>query len=417
MKKRNIGIVTPWFERGAANVSIQYIKMLEQEFNVYIYGRTISSSLSDQLKQYKLTPALRLPYRTRDKTSFNHLNKWINKHSIEIILFNEQHSWDIIANIRQKRNDIIIGAYVDYYTEETVPFFEAYDFLLCNTKRHFSVFHNHPQSFYIPWGTDLSVFKDIDISVKGNSAPIFFHSAGFNPIRKGTFNLIKAFYEIKNPHIKLIIHSQIPLEKYTSISHMLKTDKRIEIIHKTVPPPGLYYKGDVYVYPTELEGIGLTIIEALASGLPVITTNNPPMNEFITNDIGKLIEVEKLIARADGYYWPKAIININNLQEQMQYYIDNFNTLHKIKQTVYQYAHKHFNWAENAKELPFIFKSLKKTNISENLLKQIYAFEKQKSGCGIKLFHTILSCSPIPEKIKHFIYNNILEYRWKKRIR
>ena len=72
----------------------------------------------------------------------------------------------------------------------------------------------------------------------------------------------------------------------------MNPDPRIEFIEKTVSAPGLYFRGDVYLYPTRLEGIGLTICEALASGLPVITTNDAPMNEFVIDgETGYLVDV------------------------------------------------------------------------------------------------------------------------------
>ena len=35
---------------------------------------------------------------------------------------------------------------------------------------------------------------------------------------------------------------------------------------------GLFSTGDVYVYPTIKEGVGLTITEAMCTGMPVVTT-------------------------------------------------------------------------------------------------------------------------------------------------
>ena len=55
----------------------------------------------------------------------------------------------------------------------------------------------------------------------------------------------------------------------------------LKIYEKTLPAPGLYHLGDVYVYPSRLDGVGLTVGEALACGLPVITTENGPMDEFV----------------------------------------------------------------------------------------------------------------------------------------
>jgi glycosyltransferase involved in cell wall biosynthesis len=50
------------------------------------------------------------------------------------------------------------------------------------------------------------------------------------------------------------------------------------------PPPTdnarLYDEGDVCVQPSHWEGLGLQLLECQAAGLPLVTTDAPPMNEF-----------------------------------------------------------------------------------------------------------------------------------------
>ena len=77
--------------------------------------------------------------------------------SLEVVFFNEQHQWRPVLLCNEV--GVWTGAYIDYYTRETVPFFLCYDFLICNTKRHYSVFEWHPQAFYVPWGTDTDLYK------------------------------------------------------------------------------------------------------------------------------------------------------------------------------------------------------------------------------------------------------------------
>src|SRR5262249_11062587 len=42
----------------------------------------------------------------------------------------------------------------------------------------------------------------------------------------------------------------------------------------------LYIDGDVCVQPSHWEGIGLQLLECQAAGLPLVTTDAPPMNEY-----------------------------------------------------------------------------------------------------------------------------------------
>lgn len=49
--------------------------------------------------------------------------------------------------------------------------------------------------------------------------------------------------------------------------------------------PILYRCADVFVFPSVKEGWGLVLLEAIASGLPIITSNIPPFTEFLNNDL------------------------------------------------------------------------------------------------------------------------------------
>ena len=107
------------------------------------------------------------------------------------------------------------GSYVDYYTKETVESFGIYDFLVCNTKRHESVFKWHNQCFYIPWGTDTSLFTD---KYREPSDVLrFLTSVGMNPDRKGLDLTVKAFIDFTNENkaeVQLIIHSQSDVNEF-----------------------------------------------------------------------------------------------------------------------------------------------------------------------------------------------------------
>jgi 1,2-diacylglycerol 3-alpha-glucosyltransferase len=358
----NIGIVTAWFERGAAYVSRSYLEALSKEHNVYIYARGGEKYATDD-------PRWDLPNVTWEKKipnmpmvtfiNWKDFKKWLVTNSIEIIFFNEQRSWDIVRKLRNSK--YLLGSYVDYYTKKSVPFFKFYDFLICNTKRHYEVFQDFGQTFFIPWGTDLELCKPKE-RVGESECVTFFHSAGMGGVnlRKGTDILVKAFQSVSGK-ARLIIHSQAVIEKFSSVMDIISTDNRIEFIQGTVPLPGLYYRGDVYVYPSRLEGIGLSIVEALACGLPVITTDNPPMNEFVKhNQTGYLVGVEKFQNRDDDYYWPESICSEMMLVEAMQFYVDNPHKI--IEQSLYarQYALKHFNWNKNSAELVHLFYSIKR---------------------------------------------------------
>jgi len=381
----NIGIVTTWFERGAAYVSKQYMELLEDSNNVFIYARGGEAFAKDSSEWNKgnVTWGKEYSYTTRAVMHISHFKKWIADNEIEAILFNEQHEW--LPVLAAEETGVLIGSYIDYYKEETVPLFGVYDFLICNTKRHYSVFKDFHQTAYVPWGTDIDLFKP-QSKTTNDSQLVFFHSAGMNPLRKGTDFIIKAAKELQKEHFKLIIHTQANLKEFfpklaTTIDELISS-KTLEIIDKTVSAPGLYYLGDVYIYPTRLEGIGLTVPEALSCGLPVITTDQAPMNEFVKHGInGRLIAVAKEETRSDNYYWKQSIISLESLVEQMAYYISNATKKEQLKTAARSYATTNLNWANNQNKLDDFFKGLKKIDNAkkEGAIQKIKEFDRSKS--------------------------------------
>lgn len=380
----HIGIVTTWFERGAAIVSRAYMDVLSAEHDVHIYARGGERFARDSTKWNlpNVTWGRRLRGHLNTRVDSGHLQRWLKGNHIDIVLFNEQHSWDIILDLRRSC-DVLLGAYIDYYTPRTVPFFNLYDFLLCNTRRHFHVFRDHPQTLYIPWGTDLNLFRP---RAKENQGVVFFHSSGMSPDRKGTDVLIAVFRRIPG-NCQLIIHLQPNRDHYAVLKRLAGDDPRIRLIEAEVGAPGLYHLGDVYVYPTLLEGIGLTIAEALASGLPVITTNEAPMNEFIIDGYnGKLVDIMRREPRWDGYYWPMARSSEEDLQKAMQFFMDRPESLPWFQAKARESAEILFNWKHNSRHLSPTLQRIKslRGSLDPDLIRAVGEYEAQKS----KIVHT-----------------------------
>lgn len=374
----NIGFVSTWFERGAAYVTKAYINAVNDKHNIFVYARGgESNAIGD--------PNWDLPYVTwglnlrGTKINRRHFSNWVKQNNIDTLFFNEQRDYDILIFLKKNFPKIKLGAYIDYYKEDEIDKFELYDFLICNTKRHYSVFKDHPQCFYVPWGTDIDVFKPQNTE---KNQVTFFHSVGMS-LRKGTDVLLKTFIEKKlYKESKLIIHTQINLEKHFGYAKEELHKYNIEVIEKSVGAPGLYHLGDVYVYPTTLDGLGLTLYEALACGLPVITTNNPPMNEVVKKEVGYLVDIEKIYSRSDGYYWPLSICSGESLAAGMMYYVDRKGELEKLKNGARNYAIQNWNWSTRCDEVNEIFE---KTKILNNSIDIDFYKKKNKKNKIINL--------------------------------
>lgn len=373
-----IGIVTTWFERGAAYVSRAYMETLQSWHEVFIYARGGEKyAIGDP--QWDLPNVTWAP---KPKANEWHLHvdwkpfrQWLANHAIELVIFNEQHDWRIILDCA-KRLTIPFGAYVDYYTTDTWKFFWLYDFLICNTKRHYGLFHEHPQCLHIPWGTQPDIFSPREELVSPGVVT-FFHSAGYGKggWRKGTDLALKAFAKVKGD-CRLVLHSQAPQDHYNSLAAEL-ADPRVTFIKETVPLPGLYHLGDVYVYPSRLDGIGLSLPEALAAGLPVITTNAPPMNEFVKGrPVGMLVAVDSYRRRGDGYYWPESYCEFDALVAAMQWIADNPNDIPAMKKAAREHACQHLDWHQNSQTLAAWMCEMRHLSKQPSLLWQVALYER-----------------------------------------
>lgn len=368
-----IGIVTTWFERGAAYVSKIYKELLEKEgHQVLIFARggdSKMSAISEIWNEKYVTRSTRYIDTTIERRK---IFTWIQNNNLDAILFNEQQDFRGVIAVKKKYPNVIIGAYVDYYTEYTRKWFDIYDFLICNTKRHVQAMGEHVQKFYIKWGTDINLYRP---KYEKHEQITFFHSVGMS-IRKGTDILIDAFVDGKlYEHSKLIIHTQIPIEKnYCKYSREDLFKYNIEIIEKTVTAPGLYHKGDIYVYPTRLEGLGLTMYEALACGMPIIVTNFPPMNEFGSLDVVKYVDVGDYYCRGDAYYYPMAICDKESLVSAMQWFIDNKEQLNDLKLRARKYAIEHYDISDRSADISDIFINAKTKPLNPAIVKEIKWF-------------------------------------------
>lgn len=393
-----IGIVTKWFERGAAYVSKIYANALSaQGHEVFIYsrgGENTDIKETDKWKDGKVTVD-----DTYNGSRINNIifYRWIKRYNLDVVFFNEQNDMRIVVDLKEKYPSIKIGAYVDYYTENTRIWFNMFDFVICNTKRHMQAMEGHPQKYYISWGTDINLYKPTDERHEGI---VFFHSAGMST-RKGTDILVNAYIHSKfYKRSKLIIHTQLPIKQVSGYTKEELAEYNIEIIEKTVTAPGLYYLGDIYVYPTRLDGLGLTMYEAVASGMPVITTDFPPMNEAIKIEFGKLVKVKDFYCRADAYYYPMAICDENDLIECMRWYIDNPNEINRQKYNARKYAENNFDIFSKSKDIAEVFENSTVRNVDKTLCKKIRNYYRLRY---FGLYHFINSYKKT-SKILHKIH-------------
>lgn len=73
---------------------------------------------------------------------------------------------------------------------------------------------------------------------------------------------------------------EIPILVYSQSSKLPSMPANVEARFEASNPEDLYREGDVSIQPSRWEGLGLQLLEAQACGLPLVTTDGLPMNEY-----------------------------------------------------------------------------------------------------------------------------------------
>lgn len=219
----------------------------------------------------------------------------------------------------------------------------------------------------VPHGVNHDLFKPV-ITPKKETDGIFRFIA--NKGWRDTFNdrggmqyLFKAFAEEFKPEEKVELIAKIntcycgPDWDLGNEMNKLKLPPcaSIKIItdnwdYKQIPD--LYKTGDVFVSPTMAEGFSLPCAEAMAMGLPVITTNFGGQTDFVTKDNGWLIDYELKEVTTDIFYeginW--AMPDIAHLRKLMRWAYEHPEDVKKKgKQAIKDIAS--YTWESSARKL------------------------------------------------------------------
>lgn len=153
------------------------------------------------------------------------------------------------------------------------------------------VFNGVDNQRFTPISNGTEAELALRLGVTGH--PRLLTVGGLEP-RKNSLGLLRAFAHLRrtHPQAQLIIAGGATLfdyQPYRQACFELMAELGLGIGEAVLLPgvvgeadlPALYRLADSFVFPSLQEGWGLVVLEAMASGLPVVTANQPPFTEFL----------------------------------------------------------------------------------------------------------------------------------------
>jgi glycosyltransferase involved in cell wall biosynthesis len=126
-----------------------------------------------------------------------------------------------------------------------------------------------------PWPIDVQAFEFQQRTRCDRF--VFAHGNGGPRDRKG--GRVMAEAARLAPDIPLIVYSQVQHGFRSTLTEDVEWPDTVDFRGALDSPTALYQEGDVFVLQSRWEGLGLQLFESQAAGMPLITTDGPPMNE------------------------------------------------------------------------------------------------------------------------------------------
>ena len=132
---------------------------------------------------------------------------------------------------------------------------------------------------YVPGvGIDVDKFKNIEVNKVEKRNSIGINEDDFMVISVGELNknknhqvIIRAIAKLRDEKIKYVLCGQGPLEnKLRELVNELDLENQVKFLGFRKDIPELMYVADLFAFPSFREGLSLSLMEAMASGLPVV---------------------------------------------------------------------------------------------------------------------------------------------------
>jgi len=254
--------------------------------------------------------------------------------------------WDIYDPLVKPRK--IYWPFIKYCLKTADHVVSVSNFVKRKTKE---MWYNRKDIEVIPYGIDIIKFKpkktgEIIEKYKLKNKKIILAVQRLHP-RKRVSVLIKSFTLVNNKFknsVLLIVGSGEDQKDLEELVTKLKIKNNVifcgEINQTHISP--YYSSADIFALHTLHEGLGVVILEAMASGLPIITTKAGGTEDLVkNNENGFLVEIN----------------NPEEMSKKILYLLNNFKARIRMSRKSRQVVEERYSWDVIANEYKRLFNS------------------------------------------------------------
>ena len=168
------------------------------------------------------------------------------------------------------------------------------------------------ERFY-PMSAEEKARSKSSLGIKGDKA-ILFVGADFK--RKGLATLLNAFSLLDIGDKKLIVAGKKAMPQYFKMAKKLRIDKNVVFCGPVKEIEKLYAAADLFVLPTIYDPFSNAALEAMAAGIPVITTSSNGASEIISNGVDGFVINNPLDANAFAGKISIALVQAEDMGER-----------------------------------------------------------------------------------------------------
>lgn len=242
-------------------------------------------------------------YQAHGQSPYAEMSAFLNTHKPDVILTWElPGDWSFPTLWRSRGIRWVHVVHWDYFDPTYLEYWKLATLVAPNSfcKNGLTEIGLESVLLSVPIDTKRIAFQERKYATKFLSV----YGYGGPEHRRAMVEILDAWSTFKNPP-KLVVRAQCEVE----VPPEFIVPATVTFDVNSVPEPAdLFTDFDVAIQPSKYEGIGITLLEAQAAGLPVITTNAPPMNEIAPDllvPVGRTDKI-KLSGKEITAYTPSA---------------------------------------------------------------------------------------------------------------